>query len=155
MVAATNASGRLSPAGASLLLPPSKSAGGRGSIWGPRLPPPALEPSLTSQQWRLQSTNAVYWARGRSQPPASGTSRHIMDANPSFPAAVQPFAISESFPGGGRIRSRRRRWGASYRCDTGVGKVEAAASCRVADCDVFSGSCRESSAVCAAGCEWH
>ena len=28
-----------------------------------------LEPSLTSQQWRLQSTNAVYWARGRSQPP--------------------------------------------------------------------------------------
>ena len=67
-------------------------SGLRGSIWGPRLPPP----SLTSQR-RLQSTNAVYWG---GSPAASQWSRlrHIMDANPSFRAAA-PFAIFETFPG--------------------------------------------------------
>ena len=66
MAGAANASGRLSPPDGAVPACSSGSLRLRGSIWGPR-----LEPSLTSQQWRLQSTNAVYWTRGRMEPPAS------------------------------------------------------------------------------------
>ena len=139
----SNASGRLSPP--ALMVRSQAGSGLRGSIWGPRLPPPS--PSLTSQR-RLQSTNAVYWGGS----PPSGASqwsrlRRIMDANPSFRAAA-PFAIFESFPACDPWQERRR-WGRVIAATLGW----AAASCRlVAGCDVFSGSCRRAVPVCAAEC---
>ena len=69
----SNASGRLSPP--ALMVRSQAGSGLRGSIWGPRLPPPS--PSLTSQR-RLQSTNAVYWGGSPPVEPASGAASAVL-----------------------------------------------------------------------------
>ena len=115
-----------------LMVPRSQAGSGdQSGVQGSR--PPA---SLTSQR-RLQSTNAVYWGGS----PATQSSRlcHITDANPSFGAAP-PFAIFESFPAVAIYSRPKRRWGASYGCDSGVAESQTA---------TFS---LEESAVCAAEC---
>ena len=152
MAGAANASGRLSPPDGAVPACCSGSLRLRGSIWGPR-----LEPSLTSQQWRLQSTNAVYWTRGRMEPPASHWRRAasavlwmqiLVSLLPQHSLlqslkVFQAGSVAAGGVGGGRVMAATLGWATI---------AAAAASCRVADCDVFSGSCRESGAVCAGEC---
>ena len=120
-----------------LLMVRSQAGSGlRGSIWGPR-----LEPSLTSQQWRLQSTNAVYWGGS----PARGAASSIlwMQIQLFVPQRLlQSLKVFQAI-----WCSRRRRWGELWLRHWGWPE----AARQVADCDIFSGSCRES-AVCAAEC---
>ena len=118
MAGAANASGRLSPPDGAVPACCSGSLRLRGSIWGPR-----LEPSLTSQQWRLQSTNAVYWTRGRMEPAARRAASAVLWMQILVSLLPQPSLLQslKVFQEAGSVAGRRRRWGASYGCDTGVG----------------------------------
>ena len=139
----SNASGRLSPP--ALMVRSQAGSGLRGSIWGPRLPPPS--PSLTSQR-RLQSTNAVYWGGSPPLEPASGAASAVLWMQILVFVPQRLLQSLKVFQPAIRGR-RRRRWGRVIAATPGW----AAASCRlVAGCDVFSGSCRRAVPVCAAEC---
>ena len=64
---------------------------------------------------------------GEALPPprAAASLCHITDANPSFGAAPA-FAIFESFPAGAIYSRPKRRWEASYGCDSGVAESQTA-----------------------------
>ena len=103
-----------------LMVPRSQAGSGdQSGVQGSR--PPA---SLTSQR-RLQSTNAVYWGGS----PATQSSRlsAILRMQIQVSAPHRLLQSLKVFRRAGAIYSRpKRRWGASYGCDSGVAESQTA-----------------------------